>query len=56
MCDYVRASMTCIKFYTENVTTFTELVTRVKYLYKSQEHLRQELEQEQWVEVTAGIY
>lgn len=47
--------MTCIKFYIENVTTFTELLTGVKHLYKSQEHLRQELDQEQWVEVTAGI-
>lgn len=54
MCDYVRASMTCIKFYTENAYTFSELFTRVKYLYKSQEHLRQELDQEQWIEVTAG--
>lgn len=53
MCDYVRASMTCIKFYTENSFSFTELLNRVKYLYKSQEHLRQELDQDQWIEVTA---
>lgn len=54
MCDYVRASLTCIKFYVENAITFTELSSRVKYLYKSQEHLKQELDQDQWIEVTAG--
>lgn len=56
MCDYVRASLTCIKFYIENATTFNELSTRVKYLYKSQEHLKQELDQDQWIEVTAGKF
>ncbi|RZC39217.1 zinc finger FYVE domain-containing protein 26, partial [Asbolus verrucosus] len=51
--DYVRASMTCIRFYQDKVKTFTELSNNVNYLHKGEEHLKQVLEQEQWVEVTS---
>ncbi|XP_044264148.1 zinc finger FYVE domain-containing protein 26 [Tribolium madens] len=51
--DYVRASMTCIRFYQDGVKTFTELANNVGFLHKGEEHLRQILEQEQWVEVTS---
>jgi zinc finger FYVE domain-containing protein 26 len=49
--DYVRASMTCIRFYQDNVKSFTELANNVGYLHKGEQHLRQILEQEQWIEV-----
>ena len=52
--DYVRAAMTCIKFYTINVATFRELAARVEHLTKVRKHLRQALEQKQCVEVDAG--
>lgn len=54
MGDFVRAAMTCIKFYEDGATTYTELTSRVDYLHKAQQHLQQELEQEQWVEVASG--
>lgn len=54
--DYVRASMTCIRFYQENIKNFTELANNVRFLHKGEEHLRQILEQEQWVEVTSGKF
>nr|XP_022905639.1 zinc finger FYVE domain-containing protein 26 homolog [Onthophagus taurus] len=50
--DFVRAALTCIKFYSSDVTSFSELNTRNEFLYKAQEHLKQVLEQEQWVDVT----
>jgi zinc finger FYVE domain-containing protein 26 len=52
--DYVRASMTCIRFYQDNVKSFTELANNVGYLHKGEQHLRQILEQEQWIEVRSG--
>lgn len=52
--DFVRAAMTCIKFYSYEVTSFEELNNRVEYLINAQEHLKQELEQEQWVDVQSG--
>lgn len=53
MADYIRASLTCIKFYKEDASSYSTLTSRVDYLYKAQEHLQQELEQEQWVEVAS---
>ncbi|KAB0805691.1 hypothetical protein PPYR_02661 [Photinus pyralis] len=53
MGDFVRAALTCIKFYKDDAATFTELTGKVDYLHKAQQHLQQELEQEQWVEVAS---
>lgn len=51
MCDYVRAAMTCIKFYQDNANSFRELLDREDYLHRAHAHLKQELEQDQWVQV-----
>ncbi|KAF5271758.1 hypothetical protein FQA39_LY08081 [Lamprigera yunnana] len=51
MGDFVRAALTCIKFYKDDARTYTELTSKVDHLHKAQEHLQQELEQEQWIEV-----
>lgn len=56
ICDFVRAAMTCIKFYQENASSFKELLDREEYLQMAQNHLKQELEQEQWVQVTPGTF
>ncbi|KAK4885167.1 hypothetical protein RN001_001438 [Aquatica leii] len=53
MGDFIRAALTCIKFYKDDAVTYTELTLRVDYLHKAQEHLQQELDQEQWVEVAS---
>lgn len=52
--DYVRAAMTCIRFYQENSRRFFDLANNVSHLYRAEEHLKQVLEQEQWIEVTSG--
>lgn len=52
VCDYVRAAMTCIRFYKEGATNFTELNDREHLLLSAESHLKQELQQEQWVKVT----
>lgn len=54
MGDYIRAAMTCIRFYQENVSNFTDFATKTNFLHKAEEHLKQVLEQEQWVEVASG--
>ncbi|CAH1163868.1 unnamed protein product [Phaedon cochleariae] len=51
MGDYIRAAMTCIRFYQENADTFKDLVSNTNFLLTAEEHLKQGLEQEQWVEV-----
>lgn len=53
--DYVRAAMSCIMFYRNNVKTFSELNNRTEQLLKAEEHLKQALEQQQWVEVATGM-
>ncbi|CAG9766398.1 unnamed protein product [Ceutorhynchus assimilis] len=52
MGDYVRAAMTCFRFYEEKASSFTDLLNNSHFLYKSQEHLRQAKEQEQWITVS----
>lgn len=52
--DFVRASMTCIKFYSHDVSSFEEFRNRIEYLQNAHDHLKQELEQEQWVDVQSG--
>lgn len=43
MKDYIRASMTCIRFYTNQAMTYTELCYRVHLLIDAQKHLESEL-------------
>ncbi|CAH0552131.1 unnamed protein product [Brassicogethes aeneus] len=53
MGDYIRAAMTCIRFYQENVDSFTDYSTKEHFLHKAEEHLKHVLEQDQWVEVAS---
>lgn len=55
MSDHVRAAMTCIKFYQENVNNFSDFLNNSKYLIKAEKHLKDLLEQDQWVEVSPGM-
>lgn len=54
MGDYIRAAMTCIRFYQENVKCFTDLVGNVNFLHRAEGHLKEVLVQDQWVEVASG--
>ncbi|XP_050296333.1 zinc finger FYVE domain-containing protein 26 homolog [Anthonomus grandis grandis] len=49
MGDYIRAAMTCIRFYEEKAQAFTDLVKNSNFLKQYMEHLAQSKEQEQWV-------
>lgn len=49
--DPVRASMTCVKFYTMNCLTYTELQANSFHLVNAQRHLQVELELCQWEEI-----
>lgn len=49
--DPVRASMTCVKFYTMDCSTFTDLQNNSIHLNNAQRHLQQELELCQWEEI-----
>lgn len=49
--DPVRASMTCVKFYTMNCSTYTELQANSFHLVNAQRHLQVELELCQWEEI-----
>ncbi|KAJ8962783.1 hypothetical protein NQ318_001182 [Aromia moschata] len=51
MGDYIRAAMTCIRFYQEHAQNFSDLSNNVKFLHKAEEHLKRVQEQEQWVNV-----
>ncbi|KAL3287111.1 hypothetical protein HHI36_001592 [Cryptolaemus montrouzieri] len=51
MGDYMRAAMTCIRFYQENTYNFSDLSRKNNFLLKAEEHMKQIHEQEQWVEV-----
>ncbi|KOC64689.1 Zinc finger FYVE domain-containing protein 26 [Habropoda laboriosa] len=44
MKDYIRAAMTCIRFYLNEVNNYTELCTRVHFLLDAQKHLESELQ------------
>ncbi|XP_063981804.1 uncharacterized protein LOC135164934 isoform X2 [Diachasmimorpha longicaudata] len=46
MKDYVRAAMTCIKFYVTDATAYTDLCTRTQFLTEAQKHLESELQME----------
>lgn len=49
--DTVRASMTCVKFYTMGCTTYEELRNNAFHLVNAQKHLKSELELCQWEEI-----
>lgn len=49
--DPVRASMTCVKFYSMNCSTYQELQANSFHLISAQKHLQQELELCQWEEI-----
>lgn len=42
--DPIRASMTCVKFYSKSITSFTELKLNTHHLKNAQNHLQSELE------------
>lgn len=42
--DYVRASMSCIRFYVSGATDYTDLCSRSKFLLQAQKHLETELQ------------
>ncbi|XP_012286916.1 zinc finger FYVE domain-containing protein 26 isoform X2 [Orussus abietinus] len=44
MKDYVRASMTCIRFYTNDMSSYMDLSTRTHLLVDAQKHLESELQ------------
>ncbi|KAG5313582.1 ZFY26 protein, partial [Pseudoatta argentina] len=46
MTDYVRASMTCIRFYTNEANTYSDLHNRAHLLQDAQKHLELELQTE----------
>ncbi|XP_037050749.1 zinc finger FYVE domain-containing protein 26 homolog [Bradysia coprophila] len=49
--DPVRASMTCVKFYSMNCSTYVELQNNTFHLINAQKHLQMELELCQWEEI-----
>ncbi|XP_038075616.1 zinc finger FYVE domain-containing protein 26-like [Patiria miniata] len=51
MKDFVRASMTCIKFYQSGAKTYSDLFDRLQYLTKAKEHMRAVLDEKQWESV-----
>lgn len=50
--DPVRASMTCVKFYSMNCSTYRELQNNSFHLMNAQKHLQTELELCQWEEIS----
>ena len=44
MKDYVRASMSCICFFTRHCTNYTDLYNNLNYLNKARKHLEEYLE------------
>ncbi|XP_022094724.1 zinc finger FYVE domain-containing protein 26-like isoform X2 [Acanthaster planci] len=48
MKDFVRASMTCIKFYQSGAKTYSDLFDRLHYLTKAKEHMKAVLDEKQW--------
>lgn len=55
MGDFIRAAMTCIRFYQDNAKCFTDLLANVNFLQRAEGHLREVLVQDQWVEVASGM-
>lgn len=51
--DTVRASMTCVRFYTINCSSYLDLRNNSYHLMNAQKHLKSELELCQWEEIKA---
>lgn len=51
--DTVRASMTCVRFYTMNCSSYIDLRNNSYHLMNAQRHLKSELELCQWEEIKA---
>lgn len=51
----MRAAMSCVKFYEDKATSFSDLLQRKHYLTEALGHLSRGREQEQWVAVTTGV-
>lgn len=51
--DTVRASMTCVRFYTMGCTSYYDLRNNAYHLMNAQKHLKSELELCQWEEIKA---
>lgn len=49
--DTVRASMTCVRFYTMKCSTYQDLRANASHLVNAQKHLKSELELSQWEEI-----
>ncbi|XP_011179039.1 zinc finger FYVE domain-containing protein 26 homolog [Zeugodacus cucurbitae] len=49
--DPVRASMTCVRFYSANCETFQHLHANAMHLHNAQQHLQSQLELTQWDKV-----
>ncbi|XP_060519103.1 zinc finger FYVE domain-containing protein 26 homolog [Cylas formicarius] len=52
MGDYMRAAVSCIRFYESDSNRFLDLQQNAGFLKRAENHLKQVLEQEQWVNVT----
>ncbi|XP_045461225.1 zinc finger FYVE domain-containing protein 26 [Harmonia axyridis] len=53
MGDFMRAAITCIRFYQEDTKNFSDLARKNKFLHKAEEHIKQMHEQDEWIEVTS---
>ncbi|XP_031621433.1 zinc finger FYVE domain-containing protein 26 homolog [Contarinia nasturtii] len=51
--DTIRASMTCVRFYTMDCVTYQDLRNNIHHLMNAQQHLKSELELCQWEEIKA---
>lgn len=49
--DTIRASMTCVRFYTVNCVAYQDLRNNTHHLMNAQQHLKSELELCQWEEI-----
>lgn len=48
MQDFVRASMTCIRFYQAEARSYSNLAYKIDHLYEAQKHLQVGLDGTQW--------
>ncbi|XP_071795779.1 zinc finger FYVE domain-containing protein 26-like isoform X2 [Asterias amurensis] len=51
MKDFVRASMTCIKFYQSGARSYSDLFDRLQYLTKAKIHMKAVFEEKEWESV-----
>lgn len=52
--DPIRASMTCVRFYEKNCTTYTDLLGQAFHLVNAEMHLTKELDLCQWEDIRVG--